>query len=644
MTETISLDGFRALPSYRQLTGKLSLEYSDMSHLSKDEWCKFLEIHLERAPSGSTFSEAEQTFEISVALAEKISKHSQHAYALKDLIKLALTRLGILEPLCYPELLRNLSELVEADGIMLVPDTNVLNNGGMHWLLQLFSRSTVWILPFVLSLTQVQEKDAKLKNLFNNAKGEKEGQKNAKDALRSRAMINSSLGLLQRNKSRYQVLELDPTLLRYHRSTGKDGEGDVLEDRLLIEGIHAILRATRTRAAQRVVTSDVMMARILEAEGVPCLYIPSADLPPSPIPNINYRPMAKAFVGASLADLLWELTHALGSVRIKQGVDTVLMLEAYWPQKNPEEWRNEKLVVSIFDKQLIRVDEAKTSPAIKDGAIMAAADKGDTVLSNAFLPQSSFSQLMRVASYVPKTGITSIESLIQEYGDIDKGNARRSLEILRRLSIIKSQGADLSSAENMSLVERLLAAQELDRLSELFATFSPYTILMENLREHGDLAKSNIEDILRNASDRDVGKESSVRLAKYPILLGQAWTAKVGFISDGSNRPSNEVFLEAFDKSFQAASHDSLAKVQDVLLSLCLELRMSPWAAKRQWQAIAARDGLKKYVMQPAAGQKPIAADKVAGGSLREPAEVPVYVDRIELGERPVFTIEGPSR
>jgi hypothetical protein len=118
----------------------------------------------------------------------------------------------------------------------------------------------------------------------------------------------------------------------------------VLEDRLLIEGVHAILRATRTRAPQSVITSDVLLARVLETEGIPCLFIPSVSLPPCKIPCLRFSPFANSFVGASLPDLLWDLTHALGSVRVSTADGEVcLRLEAYWPQKTPTDWREEHL-------------------------------------------------------------------------------------------------------------------------------------------------------------------------------------------------------------------------------------------------------------------------------------------------------------
>ena len=42
---------------------------------------------------------------------------------------------------------------------------------------------------------------------------------NLPQALRSRALVNARLGLLERNNHRYQVLEMDPSLLRYMRTT-----------------------------------------------------------------------------------------------------------------------------------------------------------------------------------------------------------------------------------------------------------------------------------------------------------------------------------------------------------------------------------------------------------------------------------------
>ena len=161
-----------------------------------------------------------------------------------------------------------LLRLKRSKGIVLIPDTNSLYNGTLHWLLNIVRDSSALILPFVMSLTQMQSRDAGLKAMLREPKKNS----NLPQALRSRALVNAGLGLLERNNHRYQILEMDPSLLRYMRAGAKSGfdpdESDVLEDRLLIEGVHSILRSTRTRAAQLVVTSDVLLARVLSAEGI----------------------------------------------------------------------------------------------------------------------------------------------------------------------------------------------------------------------------------------------------------------------------------------------------------------------------------------------------------------------------------------
>ena len=90
---------------------------------------------------------------------------------------------------------------------------------------------------------------------------------------------------------------------------------------------------------------------------------------------------------------------------------------------------------------------------------------------------------------------------------------------------------------------------------------------------------------------------------------------------------------------FARHERDNLARVSDVLLAICRAMRMSPWAAKKQWEAVARERAFDGYSMQPAAGQRAVVDDKVLMGSVDRPAERPV-----ELEGRPIFTIERVTR
>jgi hypothetical protein len=115
---------------------------------------------------------------------------------LKDALALCFTRVGLLEPPFDGSMKEEIDHLRRQSGIIPIPDTNSLHNGSSHWLLQALGQATVWILPFVMSLTQIQEKDTKLKSKYKSGKAN-----NAKDALRSRAMPKSRMNCSSRSSA-----------------------------------------------------------------------------------------------------------------------------------------------------------------------------------------------------------------------------------------------------------------------------------------------------------------------------------------------------------------------------------------------------------------------------------------------------------
>ena len=270
-----------------------------------------------------------------------------HGRQVADCLALSFARLGLTEPALPNNSFEDLAYLTNEKSVVLLPDSNSLGNGTLHWLLRSL-KGSAWILPFVLSLTQIQERDAALKGMVG-----KRDKKHAVGALRARGRIYSSLGLLERYKSQYQVLELDPALLRYMRQTANTDDGNVLEDRLLLEGVHAVLKTTRTRAQQRVITSDVLLARMLEAEGVKCLYIPSPTLTEGPYDCLTFNTFSGKFCGSSLRCLLWDLAHVFSTVRLSKKDRHYISLSAYWAMKSPDVWRHERLVAEISPPGLL---------------------------------------------------------------------------------------------------------------------------------------------------------------------------------------------------------------------------------------------------------------------------------------------------
>jgi hypothetical protein len=316
--------------------------------------------------------------------------------------------------------------------------------------------------------------------------------------------------------------------------------------------------------------------------------------------------------------------------------------------KNAHDFRAERLIVrSHVDSD----SKAATYESARNGAAQTSTSSGvssfldkitaPTELSHAFLPQASLTQVLRLGGTVLDCPPQDIDEVRARYGGIDFGNARRGLEILRRCNLITFDGRRVSAGEELRALGDFLSIGELDSISQILLRFKPYKILVETLHNRKILQRSDFLEKLTTEGDRDVAKEASVRLGRFLVLTGQAWTNDARYL-DGSARPNQDAFSEYFDEAFQTVSKNGLARVVELLPELCRRSSMSPWAAKRQIDLAHAAGRLQSYVLQPAAGQKPVAPDSVISGSLLAPLETAVAIDRVDVNGRPIFTIEGP--
>lgn len=661
--------------------GISTVSYTDSTHMKGDEWYDLLEIALNKPPTPG--ADRERSFSVQLALDKYFSvqgstnrnskdkddkdKKEKKANVVIDALSLSASRLGILAPVVSGQTASQLLELRKSKGIVLIPDTNSLYNGTLHWLLHVLKQTSVWLMPFVMSLTQMQAREAMLKSLARSQK-----ETNLAQALRSRAMVNAGLSFLERNQHRYQVLELDPSLLRYMRTAGKGGfdqdEGEVLEDRLLIEGVHSVLRSTRTRAKQVVVTSDVLLSRVLGAEGISNICLPTSRLGADAISSFRYDAWAGSFMGASLRGLLWDLAHTFGTVRIDTRAHSSLSASCYWPGKLPQDWLSELLdIQEVGDAeaepkgadQVTPAPEGKTGsrsePAVKhqkrrekeapvEDVSAAARETGSdqSTFSNAAIPQSSLPLALRIAGALYEAGQLTFAGLTEKLGSggtrPNDGNTRRSLEVIRRAELIEFDGETIRAKPELDAVESNLRRGELDHISHQFERFAPYRVVREHLREHGELARERVRSLLSEALGADVAQEASIRLVRYHVLLGQCWTDGAGW-QDGSARPDGPEFLRQFEAAYEGAARDNIAQIADFLPTLCRSARMSPWGASRAVQEYA-RVLSEKFTFGYAVGGKPTGVDAVISGSLLELEEVPVPMDRFEIGGRPVFTLE----
>ena len=246
--------------------GRYAFEYTDSTHLHPTEWVRLVTLDVRPTIIPLEDNNTEQFYTLTKAIgtlpgnarpsgisttgakSDVVGDNNRRVRTIEDTLALALGRIGLLAPEVSSDLLEQLLALDEQDGVIIIPDTNALHNGAIHWLLRILHRQPVWLMPVVASMTTIQTRDAIVKGLVNKFKIS-----NLSQALRSRGLVNGALGLLERNRGRYQVLEIDASLLRYQKmaspSSSDPDQGDVLEDRLIIEAIHSVLRSMRSRTA-----------------------------------------------------------------------------------------------------------------------------------------------------------------------------------------------------------------------------------------------------------------------------------------------------------------------------------------------------------------------------------------------------------
>lgn len=732
MNERITLDECGSRGHLRSLpAGSYVLEYHDSTHLPADTWIQLADIHVQgfslpgsgNAPTNLADEHAEQFFVLNQAIGDLPGDNGRapaggadnvrRKRVVADTLALALGRCGLLAPAVPEELLTDIVSLNREGGVVLVPDTNALHNGAMHWLLRVLEKPSVWILPLVASITTVQTRDATVKGLVGKGKIA-----NITQALRSRGLVNGALGLLERNKGRSQVVEIDASLLRYQRMSSQNGtdpdQGDVLEDRLIIEGVHNVLKSMRSRTARRVVTSDVNIARVLSAEGIDTLFVPTIELPETGVPCVRYDALAKRFIGAPLRAVMWEIAHAFGSVRLRSEAGVHAAMECYWPGKSPADWRLERLsseftvlesvkamdpepqpeLEASADDTRSRVDAARTAANLvdreeprptpaeassyakapagptkaKSAEIRAAKRQSSALLSTSAasgaagfrldersllsggkvsapspLPRAAFPQILQLLGAARRIGGGTVLEIVEaSQGDrLSSDAARRALDILLRTGLIVRSDGRYQATADAELVEQALVTNDLDSLSAIFERFDPYKVLGQALHKQGRISRSDAHSILA-AKLGPVGTYESERLPRYHVLLGQAWTNKNAY-ADGSNRPTDRDATDYFAEAFRTTATVGLAKVVDLLPAFCEISRMTPWAAKLRIERFVAERLLPGYTFQPAAGGKPIIRDSVVSGNLDDLRVEPVVIDRLHLGERPVFTIGGGS-
>ena len=252
--------------------------------------------------------------------------------------------------------------------------------------------------------------------------------------------------------------------------------------------------------------------------------------------------------------------------------------------------------------------------------------------------------MLRLLGIARRLRVGSVEQFVAELrtDPISADKARRPLEILRRMNLIEQVGDRYDVLGDADVVEAMLRADDLDSLSSVMERFVPYRRFLAALKERRRIRRADVASLMQELIG-PAGTAESDRLPRFHVLLGQAWTDG-DWIVDGSNRPVDRDATDTFEEAFRVSATVGIAKVHDLLFRYCELSSMSPWAAKRQIERFVAGRMLPGYSFQPAAGAKPVTRDEIVAGVLENIEVEPVIVDRLFLGERPVFTIEGPAR
>jgi hypothetical protein len=580
--------------------GHYSIEYWDKTHseANPERWTALFDVDLRRTPE-SIASEAHSYYELALHPNFSGQLHVPgHERQLCDALAQVLLRVALMQPLVGPEGLRDILDLKRHQAVVLVPDTNALSNGTMQWLVQALAPVQVWMLPVAISLTTAQRHDEHLKALWRNPLP-----RHLPRALRSRGLISGMLGFLRRHEDQYQVIEVDPQLLRYFAPPkgGSDpDEGDVLEDRLFIEAIHGYFRTTRSRGERRVVTSDVFLTRVLEAEGIPVLSMNVPVLSDTPLRCLRYDPLASAFAGAPLLALLWELSHTFASIRLKdQNNDSAIELRAHWPNKSGDDWRNERLNIDVAD---VRTDPLGSPMAPKEGPAPAQPSQPmhraygperQHAFTSARLPAASFLAVLRLGGAV-LAGSTTLPNAVEAIQPPHRPSeevARMAAEFLWRAGFLHvTPSLTITPDRSLHALDEALLSQDLDPASALLTRFAPYMVVLEALKSQGSAAADEMLPILSSELGDAPSKEAVDRLVRVPVYLGQAWTDGPR-IRNGANRPTKAQLASATSTAFDQLATDGLCAVGDLLPHICRELLMSPWAAGRALSSLVETSG-----------------------------------------------------
>ncbi len=641
--------------------GAYFIDYTDITHLDNDKWLQLIQVELPVQSSVQLANLAGTNFSLTpvikpVEMQLDIGPDSERT--ILDHLRQSFVRLGIMQPVISQDAYLDLQNLKNLKAIGFIPDTNALNKGTMHWLMSALSEKHISLFPIVVSLITIQNHDTKLKSRVNKArenrakeKAQKKEATQKKEALkegdlrnsiRSRTLVYGSLSLLEKCREQYQVLEVDHSLLRYVRDSGGNSDpdqSDVFEDRLLVEAIHEVFRSTRSKIQKRVVTSDILLTRILHAEALPYLYLAMPELAThQTIQSIRYDSIAGKFMGATLTDLLWDLAHVFSSVRLRDSQDqTILSLDAYWTGKSPKEFIGEHLNYKLQMPALEVTDEPELpQPSLQP--ILATASSGEKgFFSRAAVPPVGLLSVVQLAYAVANEEGLPLEKLLDTMENAPSESiAKNGLEILLRIKVVNIKNTGLFKGANFQIFESALITNDWDALSNIFRNLPAYDLLMQALGRDGSLPEKQTKEL---KSLLGISELAYSRFCLYLTYLAQAYSDGQSF-RDGSQRPEDEIVVEKFRTCFTDIQESNMAPIYGLVTRLADTLHIAPPILTRKLSKLVEENRLTEFIFLSAASPRPFKGSPTLNGPLTEARIEENYLDRLQLGQTPVFMVK----
>lgn len=637
-------------------SGEYFIDYHDSTHLEHEEWVQLLSIKTRGLEGVSELTEADLRYEATDGGPSFVAKpdiqavhHSKdlspYVSLLRDQLSQCFVRAGMLRPIGSRQSQREIFDLHRERSVLLIPDTNALGNGSIHWLSSVFSNINLNLVPIAISLHQIQEKDRKLKSLLEK---DKVTLGSLKTALRCRALVNNAFSLLHYFRGNYEILEVPPELLRYVRpssgKTGEQDETDVLEDRLLIESIHRIIKKTRSKCKKLVVTADVTLSRVLHAEAIPflSLLVPILE-PDKEILCFNFDPISRRYSGCTLPRLLWLLLQVFSEIRLRRASgETIAKLALYWPSKTADDWTNQRFQLVATESERRTTSNHLNSAQDVDSfkplakAENTPANKEEGHFSGLASPQISLLPIIQLASVLPTKEISSTDFFDMCFRTLNfsESQTKNAGEVLIQTKLLSLWRGKLMQTELLEEFAIIVNNNDLDRLDKFFDQYyEPYKLLRQHLIENGSLPEELSSKIQRQWSKSS--KFAYRNLRPFFLYLGQA-SLERNLLKDGTNRPSDNVFVS---KVLELLQYKDLLPVSDLIQSITTELNMSPWSAKIQLEKVICNSELNQFRFDAATQPKSLYSNKILTGPFSSPELKPVSISSIEVGGKPIFTV-----